>query len=602
MTAPLKPALPFIEGETLTGYVSRTAKLFETTPRDFCTDLGMRWPHLCSGHDDQVERLAWLVGRRPEQLRAFTSGKVEIGRFKFGKTVATFGALRRTAVRLCPKCVTEALSNIGAHGIYQMQEWALTSLYSCPRHGCLLMTLPSSQHAHTAYDFVSRIMEHIDDVYVASEDGRSGSPTPFEHYIRKRIWKGPQDDWLKELDLTQVHRLCLNLGAALTGLKMKAMMHLSGEQERKLCQLGFEYFSAGPNGFKSALKRLHTQSTTERPYFSSDMGPFYHWLREVYDDPVLASLVDLTCTHIFETYPTPTGKVVFDRVAPEQTLLTMNEARKRSGFGVLFLKRLLGHLNGVDEAEAVLRTDVHVDELAKAMAFWDNLINLKDAVWMLGLSRPQVKSLQSTGAIELIRITSSLRYVLRSQVNELLEKLNELPEAPPDRSVVPLREFCHAKQVAMVQIIDLWVRGELEGKLCRGEGIGLQAIEVDWSLLSEKVLIELIGDLTADEAARYLKINVIAIRHLRDARYLEEISRRNPDTNHMKRYITKQSISAFEQQYVTLGQLAHDRKERPIHLARKLDRDGIAPINCSAGPVRVYAKDVLNGGYGENAQ
>lgn len=211
-----------------------------------------------------------------------------------------------------------------------------------------------------------------------------------------------------------------------------------------------------------------------------------------------------------------------------------------------------------------------------------------------------LKSLQALGAIDMIKITSSLRYLLRSQVTELLEKLDALPPSLPDRSVVPLREFCHLKQVSIVQIIDLWVRGKLEGRLCRGEGIGLQSLEVDWGFLSHKALVELIGDLTAEEAARYLKVNVAGIRRLRDAGYLEEISRRNPDTNHCKRYITKQSISAFEQQYVTLGQLANNQDIRPIHLAQKLDRDGVAPITCNAGPVRAYAIDVLNegGNYG----
>lgn len=588
MRAPLVPVLPLIEGEVLTGYVSRSSKLYETTPRDFCSDLGMRWPYLCSGHDDQIERLAWLIGERPEKLRACTVGKVGIGRFRLGQTVATFGALRRTAVRFCPQCVTTALSDTGPHGVFQMLVWAVTSLHTCPQHNCLLMTLPSALHAHTNYDFVARILEHIDAVQNASMRSETALQTAFERYIRQRIKKGPKDDWLKELDLTQIHRLCLNLGAALEGLKMQAMMTLNSQQERSLCQLGFKYFNAGPDGFKSALKRLHQQSDTERPYYSSDMGPFYQWLREFYDDPTLEPIVDLTCAHIFETYPTPMGKEVFNRVAPKQIWLTMNEARKISGFGVMFLKKLLGYMDGLDETDAVLRTDVHVDELANAQAYWKTLINLTAAASLLGVSGPQVKSLQCSGVLDTIKITSSLRYILQSQVTELLEKLEELPTALPNKSVAPLKIFCHLKHVSIVQIIDLWVQGKLEGKLCRGEGAGLHAIEIDWALLSEKDLVKLVGDLTLAETAKYLKVNVIAIRRLRDAEYLEAIWLRNPDTNHLKQYITQRSISDFERQYVTLGQLAYDQKVRPIHLATKLDRENVAPINCRAGPVRVY--------------
>ncbi|WP_171233038.1 TniQ family protein [Ruegeria sp. HKCCA4812] len=479
MTAPLVLAPPLIEGESLNGYVSRSAQLFGRTPRDFCTDLGMRWPYLCSGHDDQMERLAWLIGESPEKLSAHTAGKVGEGRFKLGQTVVTLGTMRRTAVRLCPQCVVTALTEIGPHGVFQLLEWAVTSLHTCGRYKCYLMTLPPAKHAHTNYDFVARVLDNIDAVQSACMSPETAQQTAFERYIRERIQRGPKNDWLKDLDLTQIHRLCLNLGAAIEGLKMKIMKTLGSQQERSLCQLGFKNVRAGPDGFKVALKRLHRQSTSNRPYFSADMGLFYQWLREYYEDPTLAPLVDLTCDHIFETYPIPTGKEVFDRVAPKQTLLNMHEARKRSGFGVMFLKGLLGHLDGVDLAEANLRTDVRVDELARAQAYVEGLINLEDAARMLGLSRSQIKALQSCGVLDMIKITSSLRYVLRNQAGKLLDKLNGLPTALPYRSVVPLREFCRSKQVTMVQIIDLWVQGELDGKLCRGEGVGLQAIEVE---------------------------------------------------------------------------------------------------------------------------
>lgn len=589
----LIPVLPLIEGETLTGFVSRSATLHETTPRDYCSDLGMRWPYLCSGHDDQIERLAWLIGQSPEKLREITSGKVEVGRFKFGQTVATFGSLRRTAVRFCPKCVTNALLNAGPHGVFQMQEWAITSLQTCPHHNCFFMTLPAAKYAHINYDFVARILENIDAVQSASLCPEIATQTAFERYIRERIWRGPKDDWLEELDLTQIHRLCLNLGAALKGLKMKAMMTLDGPQERSLCQLGFKYFNAGPDGFSSALKRIHGQSTTARPYFSTDMGPFYQWLREFYDDPTLEPIVDLTCTHIFETYPTPMGQEVFNRVAPKQIWLTMNEARKKTGFGVMFLKKFLGYMNGLDETEAVLRTDVHADELAKVQAYWKTLLNLETAASLLGISSGQVKLLQDCGVLDMIRITSTLRYVSKDQVTKLLERLEKLPTELPNRSVFTLRTFCCLRQVSIVRLIELWVLGKLDGKLCRGKGQGLGAIEVDWLLLSDKGVVKLIKDLTPAEAARYLKVNIIVIRRLRDAGYFEVKSVRNPDTNHLKQFITQRSISGFERKYITLGQMAHAQNVRPIHLARKLDRENLTPISCSAGPVRVYLRQAI---------
>ena len=143
-------------------------------------------------------------------------------------------------------------------------------------------------------------------------------------------------------------------------------------------------------------------------------------------------------------------------------------------------------------------------------------------------------------------------------------------------------------------MIDLWVRGELEGKLSRGEGEGLHAIEVDWDILSEKRSEELESDLTLRQAASYLKLSVIGIRHLRDNGYFEVISRRNPDTKHVKQYLTQNSISEFESKYITLGQLAPLRRVAPIHLARRLDQENIWPITCGKENVRVYDRDLFD--------
>ena len=120
--------------------------------------------------------------------------------------------------------------------------------------------------------------------------------------------------------------------------------------------------------------------------------------------------------------------------------------------------------------------------------------------------------------------------------------------------------------------------------------MGLNAIEVDWDAICPRKTVRLHQDITLPETARYLKINVAAIRHLRDQGILSEIRKRNPDTNHQKQYISKRSIQAFERSFVTLGQMAAVQKVAPIHLARKLDVEGITPIPCAGALVRVYNK------------
>ncbi|UZD91243.1 hypothetical protein [Cognatishimia activa] len=173
---------------------------------------------------------------------------------------------------------------------------------------------------------------------------------------------------------------------------------------------------------------------------------------------------------------------------------------------------------------------------------------------------------------------------------DLIGQVELLPEVLPGKSVAPLNAFCREKGIPLAHVVDLWRKGELDGLLCRVEGVGLNAVEVDWDAICPRRKVQLNQDLSLPETARYLKINVISIRHLRDKGFLSQVRERNPDTNHQKHYISKASIEAFERAYVTLGQMAAKQRVAPFHLARKLDIEGVCPIPCGGELVRVYYK------------
>ncbi len=590
MSVPLVLALPLIEGETPASYVARNARRHALAPRDFCSTLGMRWPFLCSGHPDQIERLAGLTGQGRDWLQRWSAEKIGIGRYRVGKTLATTAAFRRTATRVCPLCVQEALAETGSHGVFQLLEWSVLCLHRCDKHGCGLVDLPRARHARETYDIVSQVLRHRDALKNAWKACDKLIETSFETYIRDRIWNGPRRDWLERFDLTQLYRSSLSLGAALEGVDAGTLSQLPVAADRELTQIGFEYLEAGPESFVGALERLRVQSTSERPYFSADLGPFYHWLREVHDDPALGNMTSLTRRHIFNRYPVPEDKMVFGEYPPRELLLTMEEARKRSGFGAVFLKKLLGHMAGVSEEEALKRTDVSVSELAEVMRYWKGLMNLTEAADTLGIRPDQVKSLAGLGVLTTVRITSALRYLKREEVGALATGVLQLPTSSKGQGRLPLRQFCRLKGIPLAKVVSAWANGELEGKVWRGEGAGLLALEIDVEAMKGKREVALTRDLTLPETASYLMISIIAVRKLRDAGLLVQTQKTNPDTNHRKNYIARQSIRRFERRYMTLGQMAEQRMVAPIHLARQLDRDGIMPIGCAGGQVRVYEK------------
>lgn len=589
MNSALVPTLPLIEGEALSGYVSRTAKLYETTPRDFCSDLGMKWPALCTGHENQINRLSWLLGVPVKSLKDHTICKLTQGRYQIGRTHATIGVLRRTSGRLCPKCVASALDSSGAMGLFHQLEWSVSCVHVCFVHRCPLIQLPSSADSHSAYDFVSRVLQNKSLIIKAAEASATLPDTPFEAYVRELVRQGSKQDWLGELGITHFHRACLTLGATLSRCPSDPLLELPREEARALCDLGFRHLRKGPSGLHYALQKSFHKDRSKRPYVCSDMGPFYRWLHSVHTDPVLSDLVDTTRQHIFETYPASLDKEVFGRKPRRRQLYTMADVRIRTGLGTAFIKTLLGYLCGQTEDEAIKRNDVTAGELKSVMDFWQSIAKLNEAASLLGVLPEQVKKLQKLHVLKTIKITSTLRYVERDQIDCILTKVDKLPPADAGSSSVSLMRFCRSNRLAIERVVQFWLNDENKVGFYRGDGQGLHQIKVNPNLEITREDTILHGDLTVMEAARFLKINVHAVRKLRDAGYLDEIRRRNSDTNHFKGFITKASIQKFQEKFITIGLGAEQLKMLPNLLAQRLDERGFETIDCKSGFVRVYA-------------
>ena len=589
MNPPLLITLPLIEGEAISGYVSRMAMLYETTPRDFCTDLGMRWPSLCTGSETEVNQLSWLLNVPTKTLKGHLIKKLAHGRYQIGWAQATTGVLRRTSGRLCPQCVVSALECDSPVGFFHRLEWSLSCMHVCFVHECPLIQLPKAENSHKAYDFTSRVLQHLSLIRQAAETDIKTPETTFEISVRRRVQKGPEQNWLQSLDLTQLHRSSFTLGASLARFRTESWNNLPKEEHRALCNLGFNSLAKGPGGLRSSLEQLYHQNKSKKPCVSDDFRPFYRWLLTNQTAPNLDQFVEITRKHIIENYPVPLKKGVLGQRSPDQKVYAMSEARSQIGLGAAFAKTLLGHINGQTPLEASKRTEISADELQTMKVFWNGLANLREAAALLGIQPEQVKKLQEIGFLKTVRLSSTLRYVEHTQITAILEKVAKLPKAYPCLTLVPLKQFCRGKQRSLEKVVKFWMDDPSFGGFYLGEGVGLHQIMVSPQVEIAPEDATLTQDLAVTDAARFLKITVASIRHLRDAGYLQEIRRRNPDTNHIKGFITKASIERFQQKYVTLGQAAKRLETRAHQLAQRIDAFGLETIDCPSGYVRVYS-------------
>jgi hypothetical protein len=578
-------------GETPASIVSRIAARNAISPRNLCSDLGLRWPFLCSGYPDQLSGLADVAGLKLANLKQWNPEKIGIGRYRVGLTRSSTGVFRRTATRVCPVCIEQALEKDGRHGAHQLLEWNVMCLHGCEHHKVPLVELPRAGTSHETYDVVAQIARYSDIVKKAADAGPKIAPTAFEVYVRKRINHGSRRDWLSELELSQLHGACLSLGAAICGSSLPRPETTNPDLEREFCVEGLSVLSAGPDSLMDCMEGLKSRPGARRSYFSTDLGPFYSWIRAAHGDAEVKSIVDSVHAFAVRNYTMKPKKRVLGRSVPTVKRMSFETAREQSGLSVGFLKRLIRHVDNLSEAQSSALTETTPDQLSRATDFWRGLQNLKSTAVALNVHPTQVKGLIEKGILRSIRFGTALRYVFTEDVDRLLAEAAALPELPDVGAFLPLRNHCQNQRIGLVRLITLWREGKVGGFVRGADAIGLQAIYVSQDVdVGVRDTPTATRDLTPLEAAAYLKIGVGAIRALRDAGYLGHAKRLNADTNHRHSLITQSSIREFETRFLTLGQLATSARVAPIHLARRLDREGVPTVTCRGRHVRVYER------------
>jgi hypothetical protein len=480
----------------------------------------------------------------------------------------------------------------GPENAFQLVEWLVLPIGTCAKHGVPLLQLPNASYVHRTYDVIEQVACHKDLIFAQVE--KTHRRSSFETYLSRRINVGVCGDWLDSLDLTHLHQAALTLGMTIAMDRGVSRSDLDFEQERTAMLAGFEVLKSGPEALKSELERARSRSCSKRSYFTTDMGEFYTWLKETEEDPATAVLRACVQDFVRENYPLQTGAKVLGTEISAPKLITLERARELHGVGEVRVRGILAHLRGQNASDPSYMKDVSHEDLAAVLDFWSGLQNIKATATQLNIHPVQVKALIRQNVLEAHRFGTSPRYVSTASVQTLLTQLEGLCTAARARHRLPLAEYCQQSWLPLARVVSDWATGRLTGVSRDPDVDGLAGILIDYTETLEKSERVFSGDLSLKDAAARLRISVGSIRLLRDGGYLKQIKMRNPDTQHYRFYITEESIQAFAETYVTLGQMAEHIELAAIHLALALDRREIETIPCDAGFVRAYPKKTRN--------
>ncbi|MGZ3217560.1 hypothetical protein ACNR9W_013565 [Paracoccus sp. T5] len=307
-----------------------------------------------------------------------------------------------------------------------------------------MLKLPNAGHAHDTYDLLAQIDRHNSAIQDAADAIELAASTEFEVYVRSRIQGQAAANWLSNWELQHLHRGCLTLGSALLFGSTENSASLDMARGRAALDRGYSALQGGPAQLLNALSELKSAFKTERPYFSTDIGDFYAWLKEEGEEPKLTEVRDAVRNFIIDSYPLRPNMRVLGKKVCTGSRMTFAKARQVSGIARARMKMALGHVHGKRQSSVPVITDVKVDDISLAEDLWASLSNLKDAADALDVHPAQMKSLIGAGVLEAVRLQSALRYVTKASIAAVLTLIDALPTDRPSKVLLPIAEFAKA--------------------------------------------------------------------------------------------------------------------------------------------------------------
>lgn len=306
----------------------------------------------------------------------------------------------------------------------------------------------------------------------------------------------------------------------------------------------------------------------------------------------------LTMRHVVrnfltENYPIRSGTKILGEEIHKGRRMTFADARQASGIARARMATTLGHLRPVSQKATAAVTDVSVEDIQTVHEFWSSHSNLKDAAERLGLHPAQMKAFIETGVLEAIRLNSALRYVTNASIGSVLALVSSAPVDRANSELLPIADFSQSRCISIARLVKNVLDGKIKDVRRNPELTGIRSLLIDNGQLPIRQRRRHRVDMSVTEAAEHLQIGAMGVRALRDSGYLVQVHRRNPDTNHQRAFITIESISRFEAECETLGQMATRMGVRPMHLAKQLDNAGVDPVATTGRMVRAYLRVAL---------
>ncbi|MFD1882157.1 TniQ family protein [Paracoccus pacificus] len=367
---------------------------------NFCRDIGFPYKALLRGDRDAIEHLARLAGCDADALGQVSIRNLGRNALRLRDEVATTHTLHRSRIRICPDCIRQdAGSAAEAWRAPRRVTWQFVSIRSCPEHNCALMPLPAETFTLHGYDFASQIQKHWQLIERAEPVPQDH--TEFEEYLWRRVAGARGEAWIDQLDLNVASRACEVFGLL---RERDPDSKLSGHSETEWAQFGqsgFEVLRQGADALAEEMARMLYRPGVDRRFFSRVYGPFTTWLNSRGLGEEFEPLRDLVRCRIFASFVVRRGILVLGKPSSggdrreDADGMALNDMP--ANLPHLMQRRGLAHHAGDSKwCPKGFVTPAMVDALQRELS---ELVDIEAAATLLGLSQAEVLAQIETGTI-----------------------------------------------------------------------------------------------------------------------------------------------------------------------------------------------------------
>ncbi len=562
--------------ETLYSYLSRLAATWRTEVADLAYDMGAPFKHFLEQDPEAFEILADWANLDPQQMNemlSWTGTRAGNVRTKFRGSLFVSRALRNPAMRGCPVCLREDITEhdgLGVAAMVMRGDWQLREVNVCVRHSHPLVPLWESDKPRDRYDIKARLHKIEGDILSGALDQPATPPSAYDLWLDERLQHGRDKTWLEGQSLYAATTFSRLLGQVL--LRADQLDGTAGRG--KIHAAGFDVARHGERSIREALDRISEATIGHLDTPSKAFGALYQALNnENAVEDGFAPFRRILRECILDHWPIATGEILLGEVVTERRLHSLLTAAKEIGVGAQVIEHFLIEIGALSSEDSrprnrrVFDAKTHAELLAEIPTLVGSITMRK----AMGATKHELVALEEESLLNprtrVDKIKSPWRLTDGTElVTELLT--SAVPVAQGDGEWETLLLARRRSEVSLSALVEA-IREE---RLSVGQRMGVPGFhgivvnmkEVD-SLVatlrpSEKpVEVELPGVASAAEFGRSVGLRDRGdFLALIEAGHTPALHCTNPRTRRAQYRVSADDISSLHRHFVTLKTLSEE--------------------------------------------